>query len=181
MRRARPLPCQEIAAAQQEDATMHQQIRLRLAKSSTQDTPGAMPADPIETGSIEVRRGALLRLLDTLAEAGYNLQSAGGASIEGPGEFVFSLDDEDHQATVACAQFLRDKGYRGVRVQEVAICRISHRPGELARCLRDVQQEGLSVHEVFVGAPDADGNVLAYITTLRTRDIEEGEAESKTA
>lgn len=160
---------------------MHQQIRLRLAKSGTQGTPGAMAADPVETDPLEVRRGALVRLLETLAESGYNLQSAGGRSIEGPGEFVFSIDDEDHKTTQACAQFLRDKGYRGVRVLNVELCRISHRPGELARCLREVQKEGRSVHEVFVGAPDADGNVLAYITTLRTRDIQEDDAESKTA
>lgn len=160
---------------------MHQQIRLKLARSSTLDTPGAMPADPIETDPLEVRRGALVRLLETLAEAGYNLQSAGGSAIEGAGEFVFSLDDEDHKLAEDCVTFLTDKGYRGVRLLEVELCRISHRPGELARCLRKVQGNGRSVHEVFIGAPDADGNVLAWISTLRTRGPNEKDTAEEPA
>lgn len=160
---------------------MHQQIRLKLARPSAQDTPGAMPADPVEGDPLEVRRGALLELLDKLAGAGYNLQSAGGNGIEGPGEFVFSLDDEEHTATESCAQYLRDEGYRGVRVLEAEICRITHRPGELARCLREVQASGRSVNELFVGAPDKDGNVLAWFTTLRTRDDDESDTQRASA
>jgi hypothetical protein len=146
---------------------MHQQIRLRLAEQPTQDTPGAMPSEPVQTDPMEVRRGSLLKLLDTLAGKGYDLRSVGGNGIEGPGEFVFSLDDEDHERTGECAEFLRDQGYRNVRVVETHLCQVEDRPGGLAECLRALEDSGRFVHEMFVATP-REGKVPVQFTTIHT-------------
>lgn len=159
---------------------MHQQIRLRLAQRSTLDTPGAMPSEPVESDPLEVRRGALLELLDTLAGKGYDLRSVGGSGIEGPGEFVFTLDDEDHYRTGECAEFLRDQGYRNVSVVETHLCHVEDRPGALAECLRELEDSGRFVHEMFVATP-RDGTVPVQFTTIHTSREGDKDERSKAA
>lgn len=149
---------------------MHQQIRVKLASANGRGTLGPMSADANENDRSASKRGDLKRLLKTLLDADYSLQSAGGWNIETDGEFVFSLDDEDHEKAQACCDLLREMEYEVTGPMDVHLVRMAHKKGELLRELRRVQKPGQSVHEILVGAPDANGKVLAWITTVPADD-----------
>lgn len=143
---------------------MHQQIRVKLAKPTAVDTPGAMRAEGVRVDPSALPADALVTMLETLAAEGYNLRSAGGYAIEGAGEFVFALDDVRHDDSEACAQFLRDKGYADVVVVEPEVCWIKDEQGALARCLRENARPGRLIQEIHVGTPQKDMVPVAFIT-----------------
>ncbi|MDQ3553108.1 MAG: hypothetical protein M3395_01680 [Chloroflexota bacterium] len=149
---------------------MHQQIRVKLARANGRAGSNPMPAAANENDRSASKRGDLKRLLKTLRDADYSLQSAGGRNIEGDGEFVFSLDDEDHERADACRDLLVEQGYEVTGPMDVHLVRMAHKKGELLRALTRIQKPGQSVHEILVGAPDANGKVLAWITTVPADD-----------
>ena len=149
---------------------MHQQIRVSLASGNGRAASSSMSSDANVNDRSASKGGDLKRLLKTLRDADYSLQSAGGRNIEGDGEFVFSLDDEDHEKAQACCDLLREKEYEVTGPLDVHLVRMAHKKGELLRELRRVQKPGQSVHEILVGAPDANGKVLAWITTVPADD-----------
>ncbi len=153
----------------QEDSTMHQQIRLKLAKPTAVDTPGAMRAEEIRVDPSELPTDALVTLLESLAGAGYNLRSAGGHAIEGAGEFVFALDDARHDDSRACADFLREQGYADVVVIEPEVCWIKDEEGALAKCLRETARPGRLIQEIHVGTAENDMVPVAF-TTIQLDD-----------
>ena len=140
---------------------MHQQIRLKLGVMEEEDGSGAMNAIPIEHDPIEVRR-RLVDLLDELAAGGYDLQMVGGHDIETSGEFVFAVADDQ---TSACAQMLKDKNYRGVRIVAPKHGHASHGPGGLAAALREMDLGGRRIHEIFIGI-EQDGEIPVQVTTF---------------
>lgn len=140
---------------------MHQQIRLRLGVMEEQDGAGAMTSTAIEVDPIMVRR-TLLDLLDTLAENGYDLEMVGGQDIEGAGEFVFAVDD---RKTTACAQLLKDKGFKGVRIVQPAHGHAAHGPGGLATAIRKLNLGSRRIHEIYIGIED-DGEIPFQVTTI---------------
>ncbi len=148
---------------------MHQQIRVRLAKLTSTDTPGAMRAEGVQSDPRDLPIDALATLLETLAGEGYNLRSAGGHAIEGAGEFVFALDDKRHDDSAACADFLRDQGYSEVVVVEPEVCWIKDEEGALAKCLRENARPGRLIQEIHVGTPQ-DGLVPVAFTTIQLAD-----------
>ena len=144
---------------------MHQQIRTKLGKaSSVQDGGGAMARVPVEVDPLEVPREALVKLLDLVAERGYNLNLAAGENIEFGGEFIFAL--EDHDQTAECAQMLKDEGYRDVRILESHLCEVTHTPGALRDCLRELSAQGRRIDEIYVGVRRDDGIVPVQVTTI---------------
>ncbi len=148
---------------------MHQQIRVRLAKPTSTDTPGAMRAEGIERDPRDLPVDALVTMLEALAGEGYNLRSAGGHAIEGLGQFVFALDDEKHDDSEACAEFLRGKGYADVVVIEPEVCWIEDKEGALAECLRETARPGRLIQEIHVGTPQ-DGLLPVALTTIQLAD-----------
>ncbi|HKG57987.1 MAG TPA: hypothetical protein VKA85_12135 [Candidatus Limnocylindrales bacterium] len=152
---------------------MHQQIKLVLSSpSSTNDGSGAMAIVPVEIDPFEVREGALLGLLELLADERYNLRMAGGAGIETGGEFTFAVDDDrdgdvDEHRAQQCAAMLREKGYKRVRVVEPYMCEVDDRVGALRDCLKELRSAGRQIDEIFVGTP-REGKVPIQVTTVVT-------------
>jgi len=148
---------------------MHQQVKAFLSKaSSTSDGSGAMALVPVEIDPFEVREGALLGLLDLLADKGYNLRMAGGAGIETGGEFTFAIDDEgNEQRASECAAMLAENGYDRVRVVEPYMCEVEDRVGALRDCLKELRSAGRQIDEIFVGTP-RKGKVPIQVTTIVT-------------
>jgi hypothetical protein len=139
---------------------MHQQLRLRVA-GGTNEGPGAMHASPAERDPIEIRPGEVATLLERIGHAGFNLRIVGGSSIEGPGELVLAVDDEQMDAL-----YDELKGSYRVRRVEVQFRAIEDEAGKLAEFLRDLAQEGVFVNEIFVGAARG-GMVPVQVTTIR--------------
>ena len=150
---------------------MHQQIRLKLTQPSTTDTPGAMRAEGIRGDPSELPVDALVTLLETLEELGYNLRSAGGHAIEGSGEFVFALDDKKHDVSEECAEALRELGYVDVVVLEPEVHEIPDEQGALAKALRKASRPGKLIQEIHVGTPDPRTRLVPVaLTTLLISD-----------
>jgi hypothetical protein len=147
---------------------MHMQIRVSLGTpSSTGDTPGAMSLTPVEVDPLDLKRGALLDLLDLLADRGFDLGMAAGDSIEGGGEFVFAIKDDDRYEE--CCEILKSAGYRNVRLIRPQVCQVDDRVGALRDCIREITSDGRRIDEVYVGAPD-EGKIPIHVTTIRTVD-----------
>jgi hypothetical protein len=145
---------------------MHMQIRVGLGHaSSTNDTPGAMRLTPVEVDPLDLKAGALLDLLDLLADNGFDLGMAAGDSIEGGGEFVFALKDDSRYAE--CAELLKSNGYRNVRLIQPQKCEVDDRVGALRDCLRDIISDGRRIDEIYVGVPE-EGKIPIQVTTIRT-------------
>ena len=144
---------------------MHQQIRTSLGKTSAvQDGGGAMNRHPVEVDPLEIRRGALLELLELLEQNDYDLALAAGDAVELGGEFTFAL--KDHKRTSQCAALLDEHEYRNVRVIEVQLVEVEDRPGGLRTAIAELDPE-LKVDEIYVGATQDNGLVPIQITTVR--------------
>jgi hypothetical protein len=154
---------------------MHQQIRVKLGTRGGSVTGGHMSSDPVEQDPIEVRRGALVRLLDLLSNEGkFNLQVAGGTKIEFGGEFVFSVHEKEHDhpghnghahdESQRCREFLTQHRYK-FDVLEPHYCEVDDESGTLADCLRPLIQQGRDIDEVFVGTPE-HGKIPIQVTTV---------------
>lgn len=140
---------------------MHQQLRVKATGSGTSEGPGAMHVAPAERDPLEVRPGELATLLERVAAAGFDLRIAGGISIEGPGELVLAVDDDEMDRL---EQELAG-AYR-VRRLEVQFRELEDSPGALAGFIRDLAGMGLFVNEIFVGTA-RDGRVPVQVTTIR--------------
>lgn len=140
---------------------MHQLLRVELTGAGTTEGNGAMSASPAERDPIEVRLGQLADLLDRLAKENFNLRVAGGQSIEGPGELVLAVDDNemDRLQEVLSAEFR-------VRRVEVQDRDLEDSAGALAAFVRALANDGLFVNEIYVGTP-RDGKVPVQISTIR--------------
>lgn len=150
---------------------MHQQIRLKLTKPGSTDTPGAMRAEAIRTDPSELPVDALVTLLETLEELNYNLRSAGGHAIEGSGEFVFALDDEKHDASEECAEALRGEGYLDVVVLKPEVHEMPDEKGALAKALRAASRPGRLIQEIHVGTADPKTKLVPVaVTTIQLSD-----------
>jgi hypothetical protein len=138
---------------------MHMQLRLSIATSSDGGS-GAMNARPAQRDPIELRPGTLQGVLDTIAEAGINLRIAGGRGVEGAGELVLAVEDEemDRLEEVLSA-------YHVHRVH-VAYRELDDVPGALAAFIADLAADGRLVNEIFVGAA-RDGKVPVQVTTMK--------------
>jgi hypothetical protein len=155
---------------------MHIQIRTSLGTASdTRTGSGAMELTPIEVDPLELKQGALLELLQLLADNDYDLAMAGGDSIEGGGEFIFALKDEHsddpdsprRDRSGECAALLKSNGYRNVRLIEPRLCEVDDRVGALRDCIAEIVEGGLRIDEIYVGTPE-NGKIPVQITTIRT-------------
>ncbi len=147
---------------------MHQQIRTKLgASSAVQDSSGAMNAVPTEVDPLEIRKGALLELLQLLEDNGFNLGLAAGDAVELGGEFTFAL--KDHGRTDEAAALLRKEGFRSVRVLDITLLELEDRTGALREAIAALDPD-LKVDEIYVGATQDNGLVPVQITTIRHLD-----------
>ncbi len=147
---------------------MHQQIRTKLgASSAAQDSNGAMNAVPTEVDPLEIRKGALLELLQLLEDNGINLGLAAGDAVELGGEFTFAL--KDHGRTDEAAALLRKEGFRSVRVLDITLLELEDRTGALREAIAALDPD-LKVDEIYVGATQDNGLVPVQITTIRHLD-----------
>lgn len=145
---------------------MHQQIRTSLGKaSSVIEGGGAMNLVPVEVDPLEMRRGALVELLQLLEDGDYDLGMAYGDSIEFGGEFIFAV--KDHGRTSQAAALLRENGYRNVRIVQVREVEVEDEAGGLKREIEKLTGEGLKIDEIYVGAKRPNGRVPVQITTIR--------------
>jgi hypothetical protein len=139
---------------------MHQQLRLRVSTGGSTGGSGAMNATPADNDPIVVKRGDLAVVLERIAEAGIDLRVAGGISIEGPGELVLGVEDGDLDALELLLAPYRP---RRVACQHADL---DDHVGALAKYIRGLTNEGLSINEVYVGAA-RDGKVPVQVTTVR--------------
>jgi hypothetical protein len=149
-----------------EEAPVHQQVRTSTTKSGSGSRgPGAAYDDS----------GSLVDILTILAEAGVNMQSAGGRDLDEGGEFVFSVhhDGEGDDGAREAAKLLKDAGY-DARVARAHPCAVADRPGGLLGCIKDVEASDGPVYEIFVGTPDANGDITVQLTTRAS--VKGGEA-----
>ena len=152
----------------------HMQVRVGLGTASATKTGGgAMMLTPVEVDPLDLRQGALVELLDLLAGNGFDLASAGGDSIEGGGEFVFSLKDSaeaesEDQPYQDVAELLKSNGYRNVRIIEPQLCEIDDQVGALRDCLRKIVSDGRRIDEIYVGVAMENGKIPVQVTTIRT-------------
>ncbi len=146
---------------------MHQQVRTGLGKASAViDGSGAMSLVPVEVDPLELRAGALVELLTLLADNDFDLAMAAGDSIEGGGEFVFSIKDEERFGD--CAALLRSRGYRNVRIVEPQFRLLEDHKGALRDFLAELVSDGRRIDEVFVGVTTPEGYVPVQVTTIKT-------------
>lgn len=139
---------------------MHQQLRIRVA-GATNEGPGAMNASPSERDPVEIRPGDAATVLERIGNAGFNLRIAGGSSIEGPGELVIAVEDDEMDRL-----YDELKGDYRIRRVDVQFRELDDAPGELAAFIRDLADEGLFVNEIFVGAARG-GKVPVQVSTIR--------------
>lgn len=137
---------------------MHMQLRLKIATATTEGT-GAMSAREAQRDPVELRRGVLLDVLRRIADAGVNLRIAGGSWIEGPGELILAVEDEDAEALESAL-----RGYHFHR-QEVEFEELEDVPGALAGFVEKLTNQGRMVNEIFVGSAH-DGRVPVQISTV---------------
>jgi hypothetical protein len=115
--------------------------------------------------------GALLRVLEILAQEGFNLRVATGRRIELGGEFGFAVDprerDTSHeQATQAAVDALKSAGF-DAHVVEVQVRFLDHKLGALRAFVKNVSDQGLLIEEIAVATPNADGRIPVQIFTVR--------------
>lgn len=146
---------------------MHVQIRTSIKTAAF--------ADEVEDefGSVDYLRGEFVALLTLLAdeqsgEPGFNLAAASGHDIELGGEFSFWVDprhaQEDHEtATMAAMERLRGAGYDAV-AYHVQAKHLPNAQGALRDFVREINDRGLHVVEISIGAPDADGVPVQIFT-----------------
>jgi hypothetical protein len=153
----------------------HMQVRVGLGSASSTITgAGAMMLTPIEVDPLDLKQGALVELLDLLAENNYDLATAGGDSIEGGGEFVFSLKDrgedesDEDRPYREVAELLKSNGYRNVRLIKPRLCEVENEAGALRDCLRELVTDGIRIDEIYVGVPLPSGKIPVQVTTIRT-------------
>jgi hypothetical protein len=145
----------------------HIQIRSALGTASgTSHGTGAMQQVPHEIDPLILNRGALADLLKLLSDNDYDLAMASGDSIEGGGEFVFALKDDERSDE--CATLLRDNGYRNVRVIEPQFYELTNEKGALEAVIRQLSNQGRQIDEIFTGASLPNGKVPVQITTIAT-------------
>lgn len=145
----------------------HIQIRVALGRASgTSDGAGAMNRVPTEIDPLILRRGALADLLALLARRGFDLAMAAGDSIEGGGEFVFALKEDDRAGE--CVTLLLDSGYRNVRLIEPQLFEIDDAPGALEAVIRKLSDAGRQIDEIYVGVTLPSGRVPVQVTTIQT-------------
>ncbi len=138
---------------------MHMQLRLKIATAGDGGA-GAMNSRPAQVDPIELRLGVLADVLDRIGRAGINLRIAAGTWIEGPGELVLAVEDDEMDAL---ERVLSD--YHVHRVQ-VEYRELDDVPGALATFVRELADAGQLTNEIFVGAA-RDGRVPVQITTLK--------------
>jgi hypothetical protein len=121
---------------------------------------------PSEIDPLILNRGALADLLDLLAGNGYDLAMAYGDCIEGGGEFIFALKDDER--TGECAVLLRDSGFRNVRVLEPQFFELDNEIGALRDAIRGLSEQGRQIDEVYTGATLSNGKVPVHVTTIQS-------------
>ena len=149
---------------------MHLQVKAKTTKGgvmSVHDDDG----DEIAV-SATYEPGSLVGLLNVLDENGFNLRAASGNNVELGGEFSFWVDgrhakEDEHAATYAAAQLLRDEGYEA-DVHEVHARHLSDKKGTLKQFVDEVTSGKLLVQEISVGTPDKDG-IPVQIFTAKVR------------
>jgi hypothetical protein len=153
----------------------HIQIRTSLGHASAlNDGSGAMSEVPTEIDPLILNRGALADLLTLLADNEFDLGMASGDSIEGGGEFIFALKDDDEGLVGACASLLRDRGYRNVRIVEPQHFELDDTRGALAAAIRGLSDAGKQIDEVFVGITLTNGKVPVQVTTIQAEEESAG-------
>jgi hypothetical protein len=73
---------------------MHLQYKLRLATGTTSDTPGAAPAEYVESDPVEAAPGRLRKLAQLIADEGINIRLVSGKGIETGGFLLLAVNDE---------------------------------------------------------------------------------------
>lgn len=120
---------------------MHQQIRT---------TPARSPAN-------------LAELLAVLADAGINIEAAGGGDVEQGGEFALAVAHGQEEAALAV---LRGERYKP-RLVDVHHCLLANKPGELLRCITEAAtanvSRGYSIKDIAVGVPDRKGRIQVQV------------------
>jgi hypothetical protein len=119
---------------------------------------GAMNASPSERDPVIVRKGDLAVVLERIAEAGIDLRIAGGSAIEGSGELVLAVEDEDLDRLEELL-----KPYRPRRV-DVQHTELVDTVGALARYIRELTNRGYTIDEIYVGTA-RDGAVPVQVRT----------------
>lgn len=130
---------------------MHAQARSKPAKS---------PAD-------------LAAFLQVLANAGINIQSAGGSDLELGGEFAFGLehDDGDDGPYDTAILALAKAGY-SVRLVDsgdddrLQVYSVPNQPGKLFECVQDATDKNGTVRaikDIAIGTPDIDNQIRVQI------------------
>jgi len=101
--------------------------------------------------------------LRVLADNNVNLLAAGGANLEGGGEFAFAVEhgEEDH-----AVELLRETNVEA-RPVEVRHFELSDRPGQLYSAIAEVAREntesGRVIKDVLVGTPTSEGTIPIQI------------------
>jgi hypothetical protein len=120
---------------------MHQQIRT---------VPKLSPPD-------------LEAFLTVLADAGINIEAAGGSDVEQGGEFAFAVahgQERDAMAVLEAAGYLP-------RLVDVQLCALTDEPGQLLACITEARalnaSTGMVIKDISIGRPDADGRIQVQI------------------
>ena len=120
---------------------MHLQIRT---------VPAHSPAD-------------LAEFLRVLAEAGINIEIAGGSDVEFGGQFAFAVQDGQEAEAM---RVLQEALYEPQLV-EVVTCMLSNEPGQLLACITDVAQSnaesGMAIRDISIGVPGEDGRIPVQV------------------
>ncbi len=130
---------------------MHLQIRAIPARS---------PAD-------------LMAFLEVLAQAGINIEAAGGSNVEQGGDFAFAVTHGQEDEAI---RILTDAGYQPRPIEndianddgsDVTTCWMTNAPGQLLACVAAVteanQLAGRVIKDLSIGAPDAAGQIPVQI------------------
>jgi hypothetical protein len=150
---------------------MHLQVKAKTTKGGTMSVHDDDDGEDIAV-SATYQPGSLVGLLNVLDMNGFNLRAASGNNVELGGEFSFWVDgrhekEDNHEATHAAAQVLRDEGY-DAEVHEVHARHLSDTKGTLKEFVDEVTAGRLLVQEISVGTPDKEG-IPVQIFTAKVR------------
>jgi hypothetical protein len=121
----------------------------------------------LQIRTVPARSPADLRaFLTVLADAGINIEAAGGGDVENGGEFAIAVAHGQEEQAMAV---LTDNSY-APQLVDVDTCALTNEPGQLLACITGVSEKnealGRYIRDVSIGVPDEEGRIQVQVYSV---------------